>query len=63
LAKGRALTFFASRTKKLSEAKVYAEQEINKHRKDFEEKYQEEARKVRPSNDLVTRRVETIGER
>jgi hypothetical protein len=34
------------RTKKLSEARVYAEQEINKFRKEFEEKYAIESEKV-----------------
>ncbi len=30
----------------MTEAKVYAEQEINKYRRDFEEKYEIEAAKV-----------------
>ena len=34
------------RTKKLAEAKVYAEQEINKFRREFELKYIEEEQKV-----------------
>ena len=34
------------RTKRLSEARVMAEQEINKFRKDFEEKYLKESERV-----------------
>jgi hypothetical protein len=34
------------RNKKLSEAKVYAEQELNKHRRDYEARYVEEEQKV-----------------
>ena len=35
-----------NRTKKLAEAKVYAEQEINKYRKEFEARFEEQAAKV-----------------
>ena len=36
-----------NRTKKMTEAKVYAEQEINKLRREEEERYEAEAHRVR----------------
>lgn len=41
-------TFLIIRTRKLADAKAVAEQEINKYRREFEEKYAVEADKVIP---------------
>lgn len=41
------------KAKKVTEARLYAEQEINKHRKDYEERYQQEAARKTQENSAL----------
>ena len=42
------------KTQRVADAKLYAEQELNKHRKDYEEKFQLEAARKQQENAALT---------
>jgi hypothetical protein len=56
------LIFYLCRAKKVQEARVYAEQELNKYRVEYEERYASEAARVFIIGQVFTMIIENRGE-